>query len=77
MSVALGCLALAVTIAETSVGAKYTQSVAGKNVAASVGWGVLFEAILLVDTTLLIGDRWLALPILVGAGLGIWLAVRR
>lgn len=77
MGVALGCVAFAVTIAETSVGAKYTQSVAAKNVRGSVLWGVLFEAILLVDTTLLIGDRWLALPILAGAALGIWLAVRR
>ncbi len=72
----LVCLAFALTAGETSVGTRYTRAVAEKRRGAAVGYGVLFEALLLADIWFLVSDRWLAIPILIGAAVGTWWAVR-
>ena len=74
---ALAVTAFALTALETGVGARYTQSVVAKNVRVAVGWGVLFEGLLLADVWFLMTDKWLAIPILAGSAVGIWWVVRK
>lgn len=73
----LGLAAFVLTALEAGVSAAYTASVVARDVRRSVAWGVVFEALLLLDIWFLLESRWLAGPILVGSGVGIWLVVRR
>lgn len=43
----------------------------------AVRWGGLFEIVLCLDIWFISRDYWLAIPIVVGAMLGAWIAVRR
>jgi hypothetical protein len=72
----LALLAFALTAAETSVSAVYTRAIVARRRWPAVIWGVVFEAVLLADIWFLVSERWLAVPILVGAGVGIWWIMR-
>lgn len=73
----LGLLAFVLAAVEASVSACYTRSVAAGNVRGAIVWGLIFEAVILLDVWFLIEARWLAIPILAGSGLGIWVALRK
>lgn len=73
----LALAAFFLTAAETSVGTSYTRAVVAVNIRHAVFWGVLFEALLLVDIWFLMTTYWLAVPILLGAGVGIWWTLNR
>ncbi len=70
--VILAVLAFGLTAAETSLSATYTRAVVARRRWPAVAWGTLFEAVLLLDVWLLVSSRWLILPILLGAAVGIW-----
>lgn len=68
-------LAFVLTYCECAVGARYTKSVADGDRWRAANWGVLFEALLLVDIWFMLSSRWLAIPILCGAWLGVYRTV--
>ncbi len=69
--------AFLLTFLECSVAARYTRHVVGHERLKAANWGTVFEALLLVDMLFIYTDRWLAVPIMAGAWLGIFLTVGR
>ena len=76
MKALLALAAFALTVAEASVGALATRHLIARNVGKAVFWGTLFDALLLADMWFIVEARWLAVPILLGSAVGIWLVVR-
>ena len=70
-------VAFVLTYLECSVGARYTRCVADGVRVQAAHWGTVFEALLLVDIWFITTSKWLAIPILMGAWLGIYRTVRR
>jgi hypothetical protein len=69
-------LAFTLTAAEAWVCTRRMQSLVRGRAAITANWDTLFEALLFVDLLLIIEDRRLIVPILVGAWLGSYYSIR-
>jgi hypothetical protein len=73
---ALGLAAFAVTWVEAAIGTRQLRATVRGDAWRAAHWGALFEFVLLLDIWFLIHAYWLAVPVILGAWLGVFYSVR-
>jgi uncharacterized membrane protein YfcA len=73
----LGLAVFLITMGETFVAGREKQAIEDRQAVRAATWSTIFEALLLIDIWLVVHEVWVAVPILIGAWLGTWIAVKR
>lgn len=75
--IGLWLLAFGITFAEEAIAVRRTQATTAHRPIAGANWSALFEFTLLIDIWFLLTDKWLGIPIVLGAWIGAYISIRR